>query len=135
MTPRARRAPRGSVSRAGRPWVGVILPRQSRPLPRRIQSMKIAGSVAVITGGASGLGRATAERLLAGGGKVALLDLPKSAGVEVAKTMGGSAFFAACDVTSPDEVAAALEAAVVKLGAAQVPVNCAGIGPAGKGSC
>ena len=47
--------------------------------------MKIAGSVAVITGGASGLGRATAERLLAGGGKVALLDLPKSAGVEVAK--------------------------------------------------
>jgi NAD(P)-dependent dehydrogenase (short-subunit alcohol dehydrogenase family) len=73
--------------------------------------MKIAGSVAVITGGASGLGRATAERLLAGDGKVALLDLPKSAGVEVARNMGGSALFAACDVTSADEVAAALEAA------------------------
>ena len=53
--------------------------------------MKIAGSVAVITGGASGLGRATAERLLAGGGKVALLDLPRSAGAEVAKSMGGNA--------------------------------------------
>ena len=85
--------------------------------------MKIAGSVAVITGGASGLGRATAERLLAGGGKVALLDLPKSAGVDVAKQMGGNTLFAACDVTSADEVAAALEAAVVKLGAVHVLVN------------
>ena len=50
--------------------------------------MKIADSVAVITGGASGLGRATAERFLAGGGKVALLDLPTSAGVDVAKNPG-----------------------------------------------
>jgi len=97
-----------------------------------IQSMKITGSVAVITGGASGLGRATAERLLAGGGKVALLDLPRSAGVEVARHMGGSALFAACDVTSADEVAAALEAAVAKLGAVHVLVNCAGIGAAEK---
>ena len=94
--------------------------------------MKIAGSVAVITGGASGLGRATAERLLAGGGKVALLDLPKSAGVEVAKQMGGNAFFAACDVTSADEVTAGLEAAAAKLGAVHVLVNCAGIGAAEK---
>src|SRR6266496_1741532 len=75
-----------------------------------VQSMKIMGSVAVITGGASGLGKATAEQLLAGGGKVALLDLPRSAGVELAKNMGVNAFFAACDVTSADEVAAALDA-------------------------
>ena len=94
--------------------------------------MKIMGSVAVITGGASGLGRATAERLLAGGGKVALLDLPRSAGVELAKNMGVNAFFAACDVTSADEVAAALEAAAAKLGAVHVLVNCAGIGAAEK---
>ena len=90
--------------------------------------MKIAGSVAVITGGASGLGRATAERLLAGGGKVALLDLPKSAGVDVARNMGGDALFAPCDVTSADEVTAALEAAAAKHGAIHVLVNCAGIG-------
>src|SRR6266508_1109377 len=95
--------------------------------------MKIAGSVAVITGGASGLGRATAERLVAGGGKVALLDLPKSAGLEVAKKMGGNALFAACDVTSVDDVTAALEAAAAKLGAVHVLVNCAGIGPADLG--
>src|SRR5437667_4206117 len=96
---------------------------QSNPLPRRIPSMKIAGSVAVITGGASGLGRATAERLLAAGGKVALLDLPRSAGAEVAKNMGGNAFFAACDVTNADEVAGALEAGVAKHGAVHVLVN------------
>src|SRR6266852_2185225 len=47
---------------------------QSNPLPRRIPSMKIAGSVAVITGGAPGLGRATAERLLGSGGHVAPFD-------------------------------------------------------------
>ena len=94
--------------------------------------MKIAGSVAVITGGASGLGRATAERLLAGGGKVALLDLPTSAGVEVAKTLGASALFAPCDVTNADQVTATLEAAMTKFGAVHVLVNCAGIGGADK---
>src|SRR5216117_1541599 len=47
--------------------------------------MKIAGSTTVITGGASGLGRATAERLLGGGGRVALLDLPTSPGAQVAR--------------------------------------------------
>jgi NAD(P)-dependent dehydrogenase (short-subunit alcohol dehydrogenase family) len=94
--------------------------------------MKIADSVAVITGGASGLGRATAERFLAGGGKVALLDLPTSAGVDVAKTLGSHAHFAPCDVTNAEQVTEAMEAAAAKLGAIHVLVSCAGIGKADK---
>ena len=94
--------------------------------------MKIAGCVAVITGGASGLGRATAERLLGSGGKVALLDLPTSAGAEVAKTLGANTFFTPGDVTNADQVTEALSAAAAKFGGIQVLVNCAGIGKADK---
>jgi NAD(P)-dependent dehydrogenase (short-subunit alcohol dehydrogenase family) len=92
--------------------------------------MKISGSTAVITGGASGLGRATAERLVAGGGRVVLLDLPRSPGAEVARTLGDGALFTPADVTSADEVAAALEAAVTRHGGIQILVNCAGVGAA-----
>ena len=94
--------------------------------------MKISGSVAVITGGASGLGRATAERLAADGGRVALLDLPKSPGVDVARTLGQSALFTPADVTNAEEVTAALELTVQRFGALHVLVNCAGIGTAEK---
>ena len=94
--------------------------------------MQISDAIAVITGGASGLGRATAERLLAGGGRVALLDLARSAGADVAKELGDRALFAAADVTSADDVTAALDAAVARFGALHVLVNCAGIGAADK---
>src|ERR1700675_2663917 len=94
--------------------------------------MKIMGSTTVIAGGASGLGRATAERLSASGGHVVLLDLPTSAGAEAAHAMGPSALFAAGDVTSADDVTAALDAAVTRFGSIQALVNCAGIGPADK---
>jgi len=94
--------------------------------------MQIAGSTTVITGGASGLGRATAERLHAAGGSVVLLDLARSAGKEVAAGLGDRALFAPADVTSPDEVGAALEAAVARFGGVQGLINCAGIGTAEK---
>jgi NAD(P)-dependent dehydrogenase (short-subunit alcohol dehydrogenase family) len=94
--------------------------------------MKISTCAAVITGGASGLGRATAERLLAAGGRVALLDLPRSAGADVAKQLGDQAHFVAADVTSAEEVAGALDAAAARFGALHVLVNCAGIGAAEK---
>jgi len=94
--------------------------------------MKIADSITVITGGASGLGRATAERLVGGGGRVALLDLASSPGAEVAKGMGASALFAPCDVTSAEAVTAALDATVERFGAVRALVNCAGIGTAEK---
>ena len=90
------------------------------------------GTTTVITGGASGLGRATAERLSAGGGRVVLLDLPTSAGAEAVHAMGPRALFAAGDVTSADDVTAALEAAITRFGSIQGLVNCAGIGAADK---
>jgi NAD(P)-dependent dehydrogenase (short-subunit alcohol dehydrogenase family) len=94
--------------------------------------MRVAGSTAVITGGASGLGRATAERMVSGGGRVVLLDLPKSPGAQVAGELGQRALFAPCDVTGADEVAAALETAAQRFGGIHVLVNCAGIGTAEK---
>ena len=96
------------------------------------RSMNVSGSTAVITGGASGLGRATAERFLANGGRVALLDLPNSAGADVAKAMGASAAFAPCDVTKSGDVTAGLEVAIARFGSIQILVNCAGVGPAEK---
>ena len=94
--------------------------------------MRIAGSTTLITGGASGLGRATAERLRAAGGNVVLLDLAKSPGADVAAALGEGALFAPGDVTSADDVSAALEAAVKRFGGLQGLVNCAGIGTADK---
>ena len=94
--------------------------------------MKIAGSTTLITGGASGLGRATAQRIRAAGGNVVLLDLAKSPGADVAATLGEGALFAPGDVTSADDVSAALDAAVKRFGSLQGLVNCAGIGTADK---
>jgi NAD(P)-dependent dehydrogenase (short-subunit alcohol dehydrogenase family) len=94
--------------------------------------MRIAGSTTVITGGASGLGRATAEQLHAGGANVVLLDLPTSNGADVARVMGPCALFVTGDVTSAEDVSASLEAAATRFGSIQGLVNCAGIGPAEK---
>jgi NAD(P)-dependent dehydrogenase (short-subunit alcohol dehydrogenase family) len=91
--------------------------------------MNISGSVALVTGGASGLGLATAKRLLAAGGAVVLLDLPTSAGEQVAKELGDNARFAPADVTDSDAVGAALDVADT-LGELRVVVNCAGTGNA-----
>ncbi|GAB3274008.1 3-hydroxyacyl-CoA dehydrogenase [Kineosporia babensis] len=91
--------------------------------------MDIAGSVALITGGASGLGLATAQELLAAGAAVVLLDLPGSDGAAVAGKLGDQAVFVPGDVRSEDDVRAALEAAA-GLGTLRVAVNCAGTGNA-----
>jgi NAD(P)-dependent dehydrogenase (short-subunit alcohol dehydrogenase family) len=83
---------------------------------------------AVVTGGASGLGAATAKALAAKGVKVALLDLNADAGERLAKELGG--VFAKCDVTSETSVDAALAAARKAHGQERILVNCAGIGVA-----
>jgi NAD(P)-dependent dehydrogenase (short-subunit alcohol dehydrogenase family) len=93
--------------------------------------MRIDGATFAVTGGASGLGRATAERLLAQGGRVAILDLPRSAGAKVAAELGAHALFAPCDVTSAEEVTGALDAAA-RLGTLRGLVNCAGVAIAEK---
>ena len=94
--------------------------------------MELRTGKAVVTGGASGLGRATAERLVAAGATVALLDRPASPGAETAKAIGQRAIFTPADVTNADEVGAALQTAADRLGGVNVLVNCAGIGTAMK---
>ena len=89
--------------------------------------MKLDGSIAaVITGGASGLGAATARALRAKGVKVAILDLNSDAGERLAKELGGT--FAKCDVTEEASVDSALAAARRHQGQERILVNCAGIG-------
>jgi NAD(P)-dependent dehydrogenase (short-subunit alcohol dehydrogenase family) len=94
--------------------------------------MKIDGSAFLVTGGASGLGRATVERLLGHGGRVAILDLERSAGAQVAGDLGPHAMFTPCDVTSADNVAAAVDATAARLGPIRGLVNCAGVAIAEK---
>jgi NAD(P)-dependent dehydrogenase (short-subunit alcohol dehydrogenase family) len=93
--------------------------------------MDVAGVTALVTGGASGLGLATATRLVADGASVVIVDLPGSAGGDVAGRLGDRWRFAAADVTSEADVGAALDAAA-ELGDLRIVVNCAGIGPAAK---
>jgi NAD(P)-dependent dehydrogenase (short-subunit alcohol dehydrogenase family) len=81
----------------------------------------------LVTGGASGLGLATARELRDHGAKVIILDLPSSTGQVLAKELGENVVFAAADVRSESEVAAALSEAA-HLGPLRIVVNCAGIG-------
>ncbi|HUB96923.1 MAG TPA: SDR family NAD(P)-dependent oxidoreductase [Stellaceae bacterium] len=90
--------------------------------------MRIAGQAALVTGGASGLGAATARALAKGGAKVALLDLNEALARAVAAELGGIAV--ACDVSDAASAEAAVAAARDAHGAARILVNCAGIGVA-----
>jgi len=92
--------------------------------------MKIAGAVALVTGGASGLGEATVGMVIENGGRAVILDRPGSAGEDVARRLGAQALFAPADVTSAEEVQAAVAKAVERFGAVHVCVNCAGVGAA-----
>jgi NAD(P)-dependent dehydrogenase (short-subunit alcohol dehydrogenase family) len=90
--------------------------------------MKLTGVAAIVTGGGSGLGRATAEALAAKGAKVTVFDLNPAAAEEAAKAIGGLAV--AGDVADEASASAALAKAAAAHGAARVLVNCAGIGVA-----
>jgi NAD(P)-dependent dehydrogenase (short-subunit alcohol dehydrogenase family) len=90
--------------------------------------MHPSGYAALVTGGGSGLGRATAAKLAALGAKVAILDINIEAATEVAAKIGGIAI--ACDVVSADETAAAIAQARDRFGPARILINCAGIAPA-----
>lgn len=88
--------------------------------------MQIKDAVAVVTGGASGLGLATAKRLLDAGGQVVVIDLK---GEETVAQLGDRARFVQADVADPEAVGAALDVAE-SLGPLRINVNCAGIGNA-----
>lgn len=93
--------------------------------------MEIAQSVALVTGGASGLGLATATLLARSGAAVVLVDLPQSEGEQQASRLGDRTAFIAADVTDPAQVAAAVERAG-EFGPLRIVVNCAGVATPGK---
>ncbi len=92
--------------------------------------MQVKGHAALVTGGASGLGEASARALAAAGAKVAILDANEAGAKKVAEEIGGIGLL--CDVSSAESAEAAVATAREAHGAARVLVNCAGIAPAGR---
>jgi NAD(P)-dependent dehydrogenase (short-subunit alcohol dehydrogenase family) len=89
--------------------------------------MQIADTVAIVTGGASGLGEATVLRLLAGGARVGIFDVNEGRGQALAARHAGRALFARVDVADEPSVVAGVAAVKAAFGALHVLVNCAGI--------
>ncbi len=94
--------------------------------------MKLSEVKAVVTGGASGLGLATVEAIIEGGGQAAILDRNRQEGEKVAAGLGERVLFADTDVSSEEAVTAAIDSAVEAFGGLNVCINCAGIGSAVK---
>lgn len=94
--------------------------------------MQIENSVFVVTGGASGLGAATARMVVEGGGKVVVADMNAEAGETLAQELGAAATFVAADIASEAGAASVIDAATRRYGSVHVLVNCAGIAPAEK---
>ncbi|MCP4007193.1 MAG: 3-hydroxyacyl-CoA dehydrogenase [bacterium] len=90
--------------------------------------MEIQGTAALVTGGASGLGGATAKEIVSAGGKVVILDLPTSPGEKYAAELGENAIFCPGDVTKPETIEAALDQGIEAFGEIRMVISCAGIG-------
>ncbi|MDZ5473020.1 3-hydroxyacyl-CoA dehydrogenase [Bacillus sp. 31A1R] len=88
--------------------------------------------IAVVTGGASGLGEATVRNIVANGGKAVILDLSVERGIHLEEELGSSVVFVKTDVTSEKEVREAIRRGIEQFGQINAVVNCAGIGVAGK---
>jgi NAD(P)-dependent dehydrogenase (short-subunit alcohol dehydrogenase family) len=94
--------------------------------------MKLDQVKAVISGGASGLGLATAKHLVAAGGKVTLFDVQDEAGKAAAAALGKAARYHGCDVTSESAVESALREAAEWMGGLNLAISCAGVATPGK---
>ncbi len=95
--------------------------------------MDVKDRVAIVTGGASGLGRATVEKIVEKGGKAVILDIKEEEGRRVAESLGDdNAVFVRTDVTNEDDVKNAIAVAKEKFGGLHIAVNCAGTGIAMK---
>ncbi len=90
-----------------------------------------ASTVALVTGGASGLGEATTRRLHRDGAAVVILDLPSSGGQDLSQELGERARFSPGDVRDEEQVKAAI-AAAAELGVLRIVINCAGVGTPGR---
>lgn len=94
--------------------------------------MKLSETVAIVTGGASGLGEATVRNFVEGGARVAIFDMNAERGEAVAKELGDAVIFHKVNVTSEEDVKAGIDAAMKAFGKITANVNCAGIGVASK---
>ena len=94
--------------------------------------MDLANAKAVVTGGASGLGFATAERVIAAGGQVVLFDVNEELGAASVAKLGDRAIFVSTDVSNEDAVKASIQTAKEFMGGITLAVNCAGIATAGR---
>lgn len=92
--------------------------------------MQIEGSVALVTGGVSGLGFGAATRIVAMGGQVVMMDINEDRGKSAEEELGDASRFIRCDVSDSDEVAAAVAGAAEAFGGIHVLVNAAGVAPA-----
>ncbi|AOV07151.1 3-hydroxyacyl-CoA dehydrogenase [Sporosarcina ureilytica] len=90
--------------------------------------MEIKDKVAIVTGGASGLGLGTVKSLIQQGAKVAILDLNEEAGFQVCEELGENIAFFSVDVTDEESTKAGIESTVDQFGAVHICVNCAGVG-------
>jgi len=94
--------------------------------------MRAQDTVAIVTGGASGLGEGVVRMLAEAGGRATILDLPSSAGQSIAEELGDRVAFRAVDVSDPEQVTAAVDSARERFGRIDAAVCCAGISPAGR---
>ena len=94
--------------------------------------MEISNKVSLVTGGASGLGLATAELLIESGSKVMLLDLNEDNAKAAAEKLGSNASYVVANVTDETSIQSAIDKTVEEFGSLHVVVNCAGIGSASK---
>lgn len=94
--------------------------------------MNVKDCIAVVTGGASGLGEATVRNLVSGGARAAIFDLQVDRGEALAKELGDSVIFVNTNVTSDESVQAAIDKVVDAFGGVNVVVNCAGVGDPAK---
>src|ERR1700722_15036753 len=94
--------------------------------------MKIAGAGVVITGGASGIGKAVAQAMAERGGRVAIFDLNEAAGQDLARDLGSGSLFEKVNVADENSVSAGVARTMGAFAAIHICVNCAGIGSAHK---
>lgn len=126
----------GAEERLARAAFGARLatesPQRETPWKKYARRMNLDGSVAIVTGGASGLGEATVRGLVARGARVAIADIDVRRGAALGHELGDACLCVECDVADSESVEAAIGSAIESFGRVNLAVGCAGIGFAGR---